>query len=404
MTSEFDVRRLVGDSPSRSLDDWHEAFAEDRSLPITSSRPIIGPLLVWFRRLLRPLVRLPLNDLLERERVFNLIVIERLRQIDALREELDAVEHRVSSLEASYRDGLEEVMRYSDALYSRVDVKLENYAETTREHLRLVRGLQSGPEDAEPVGKQDHLPVSTSATTERVRSVLRDADYLWFENQQRGSEQVIADRARQYLDCVTEGRLLDLGCGRGEALAVFQGAGLEVRGVDSNLAMVSECRDRGFDVEHGDLLETLDAQPPASLHAVTCFHVIEHLPAEVQVRMLELAERVLVPGGVLIIETPNPESLRMSARDFWIDPTHLRPVHPTGLVTMLQQVGFDDLETRRAQPFESSERLPQIELDGLADDGLRSLADRVNRLRDHLDDLLHGQRDFAVVARKRSSP
>lgn len=399
MTSEFDADRLVGDVPSRSLDDWHQAFAEDRGLPITSSRPIIGPLLVLFRRLLRPLVRLPLNDLLERERVFNLIVIERLRQIDALREELTAVEHRVASLEASYRDGLEEVMRYSDALYSRVDVKLEGYAHSTREHLRLLRAMESAEDGALAKGGDD--PAPEAGVDHNVVDLLRDADYLAFENEQRGAEELIADRARQYLDCLPpSGRLLDLGCGRGEALAVFREAGLEVRGVDSNRAMVAECRERGFEVALQDLLDALRSQRSGSLDVITCFHVIEHLPVDVQVQMLELAERALAPGGVLIVETPNPESLRVGARDFWIDATHLRPVHPTGLLMMLQQVGFRDVEIRRTQPFEASERLPEIASSDLEGDAVVRLADRVNRLRDRLDQLLFGSRDFAAVAHK----
>ena len=392
MTSEFDVDRLVGDAPSRSLEDWQQAFAEDRGLPITSSRPIIGPLLVLFRRILRPLVRLPINDLLERERVFNLIVIEKLRQIDDLRVHLEAVEQRVASLEACYREGLEEVMRYSDALYSRVDVKLESHAHATREQLRLLRGLESG------VGASQTDPAD--GQPQAVAAVLRDADYLAFENEQRGTAQLIADRARQYLDVLNGGRLFDLGCGRGEALAVFQSAGMDVSGVDSNRAMVSACRERGFDVLHGDLLAALEERGAEALDAVTCFHVIEHLPASMQVAMLELAERALAPGGVLIIETPNPESLRMSARDFWIDPTHLRPVHPSGLVTMLQQAGFEDLEVRRMQPYVDAERLPEIDASVLEAGPVRELADGVNRLRDRLDDLLHGQRDFAVIARK----
>jgi O-antigen chain-terminating methyltransferase len=35
-----------------------------------------------------------------------------------------------------------------------------------------------------------------------------------------------------------------------------------------------------------------------------------------------------MPGGLLILETPNPENLVVGACTFWYDPTHIRPLPP----------------------------------------------------------------------------
>jgi hypothetical protein len=104
-------------------------------------------------------------------------------------------------------------------------------------------------------------------------------------------------------------------------------------------------------------------------------------------------------GGLLILETPNPLSVVVAARNFWIDPTHLRPVHPESLRQLARQQGFDPVEVVELRPFPAAERLPEIPLGEVPTD-LQPFADRLNRLRDRLDDLLYGHQDFGLIARK----
>jgi O-antigen chain-terminating methyltransferase len=89
----------------------------------------------------------------------------------------------------------------------------------------------------------------------------------------------------------------------------------------------------------------------------------------------------------------------VAARNFWLDPTHLRPIHPDALESLCSRAGFASVERWDLQPFAADARLPEIPLDSVAEEQ-RPLADRVNRLRDHLDDLLYGFQDYAIVARK----
>ena len=67
-------------------------------------------------------------------------------------------------------------------------------------------------------------------------------------------------------------------------------------------------------------------------------------------------------GGVLILETPSPLSVVMSARNFWVDPTHKRPVHPASLEVTFREAGFEPVHRIDLHPFPDEERLPEIDI------------------------------------------
>jgi O-antigen chain-terminating methyltransferase len=126
-------------------------------------------------------------------------------------------------------------------------------------------------------------------------------------------------------------------------------------------------------------------------------HVVEHLAPEALNRLVRLSWRALQPGGVLIIETPSPLSIVVAARNFWLDPTHVRPVHPETLELFCEQSGFDPVVRLLLRPFDDRVRLPEIAVDALTGE-LAEVAHQVNLLRDGLDDLLYGHQDYGVVA------
>jgi hypothetical protein len=49
---------------------------------------------------------------------------------------------------------------------------------------------------------------------------------------------------------------------------------------------------------------------------------------------------VLQPGGLLIMETPNPENLVVGANTFYLDPSHERPIPPPLLAFAAEHAGF----------------------------------------------------------------
>lgn len=375
--------------PTRDLSDWRWLWSGDQPFPIRSHRGLLGRLVVGFKRILRPLVRLPQNDLWERQRIFNLILLEHLERLEIARAEH---QRRIEYQEALDATGLHEIMRHNDALFARADQKLDRYRRETRDLLGSLGGALAAVKAA-PQG----------APAETVARAHEEHGYLELERRYRGTEEEILERIAAYRpffkDLPAGSSVLDLGCGRGEALALLRDWGFAGRGVDSSARMVELCHNRGLQAEVGDLFAVLAAAEEGSLGGVVSFHVIEHLPPDALDRLVRLAWRALRPGGVLILETPNPLSVVVAARNFWLDPTHVRPVHPESLKLMYELAGFDPIERLDLRPFAAADRLPEIDLAKLPAEQ-RPLADQVNRLRDRLDDLLFGCQDFGMVGRK----
>lgn len=386
--------RFRGD-PTRDLTDWAWLWTEDHSFSRHTHRGgLRGRLVSFFKRLFRPFARVPVADLWDRQRIFNLVLIEVLeRRTAEIHHALEGHAGLLEVLDRRTTEAMAEVMRHNDALFARVDQKLDRYRRESRELWHRLGALIAAGQIAEGSSPTE----SGNDTVASPAETQREQAYMALEERYRGREDDIADRLAIYLPYLEgKGEILDLGCGRGESLEVFTGAGLRARGVDSSAEMVARCREKGLRADEGDLFECLGAVDEGSLGAVVSFHVIEHLPVGAVDRLVRLAWRALEPGGVLILETPSPLALTMSARDFWIDPTHTRPVHPASLEVLFKEAGFEPVERLDLHPFPEDDHLPELDLSRLNGDQ-KELAHQVNRLRDILDDLLFGARDFALV-------
>ncbi|WP_299313373.1 class I SAM-dependent methyltransferase [uncultured Halomonas sp.] len=213
-----------------------------------------------------------------------------------------------------------------------------------------------------------------------------DDYYLAFEAIFRGDEAQVRENLQRYLPQLQQARAcgeraLDLGCGRGEWLQMLEEHGFKAHGVDLNATMAAHCRAQGLEVVEDDLLEVLKAQPDGSHALISAFHIAEHLPFDVLYATVAEAGRVLAPGGVLIIETPNPENVLVGSHTFYHDPTHRNPLTPTSLSFLLEFHGFRGLEVLRFNPYPESAKVP----------GSDPLTERVNG---HLC----GPQDYALVA------
>lgn len=394
------VESFAGDRPTRSLEEWRRLWAEDLAFPIRSHRGgLLGRLVKTVKRFLRPIVKTPQADLWDRQRVFNMILLD---QIIGQRHE-----HRIGDLEHFVPRALDDVLHHNDALFSRVDQSLDRQRREVSSllaalgsALAVVETAQGGTATGSAEGSG-----GKAGAHELVR--MRDEQaYVELERRFRGTEEEIRERIAHYVpvlqDAAEHGAVLDLGCGRGESLAALADAGVPARGVDASAAMVARCLERGFVADEGDLFERLAGVAEGTLGGVVSFHVIEHLPPESLDRLVRLAYRGLAPGGALILETPNPLSVLVAARSFWLDPTHRRPVHPDSLELSVRLAGFDPVERLELRPFGADERLPELDLSSLPEEQ-QPLADRINRLRDRLDELLFGYQDYALVARKPKS-
>lgn len=388
--------------PTRDLEHWAWLWTGDHAFPLRSHRGLFGRFLVLAKSLLRPFLKGATADLWDRQRIFNLILLETVAReregLAHLRDRHDAVERAhqgaieaharlIEQLDRRVAQSTTDVMAHNDALFARVDQKLDRYRREARDLWHRLGALIAAADTETPAAGQ--------------RRVQQEQEYFELERRYRGSEEEIAGRVSAYLPHLEglPGEVLDLGCGRGEALAVLARHGVAARGIDASGEMVTHCREQGLRAEQADLFAYLAEVGEESLGGVVSFHVVEHLPAPSLERVVRLAWRALRPGGALILETPSPLSLVMAARNFWIDPTHARPVHPASLEVTFREAGFEPVRRIDLHPFPDDERLPEIDLATLPEEQ-KALADHVNRLRDLLDDLLFGYRDFGMVGVK----
>jgi O-antigen chain-terminating methyltransferase len=311
---------------------------------------------------------------------------------------IEPVEKRANSIEDALRDVTGEIGRLRDEVFpasvARSDALLERLAEELEEVASLTeRSLRGEP-----------LPVSGAAPIDegRLAEALAEVQPLLLESF-RGSEQEIQHRLDRYLsDLRQAGPILDLGCGRGELLLLLREAGIEATGVENDAALAEAARRRGLKIIEDGALEALKSQESESWGAVTAIHLFEHLqPVELATTLVE-ARRALRPGGLLIAECPNPHTLRVGASLYWQDPTHQRPLLPETLELMLRAAGFEVDRRELMHPFPADQLLADDEggTGAVTDPEISMLAERVDRLRDRLDEILHGPRDFAVWAVK----
>lgn len=176
----------------------------------------------------------------------------------------------------------------------------------------------------------------------------RDNDfYSKLEKRFRGTRELILSRANDYsafINAIKSSSLpaisLDLGCGRGEFVEFLSQHGFDAKGIDIDEGMLAEARQQGLNVEHTDALEFLEQCDNDTFSLISAIHVVEHISFDDLVQLSREACRALVPGGILILETPNPENLAVGTHTFYLDPTHQTPIPPTLLEFVTNYAGF----------------------------------------------------------------
>lgn len=187
---------------------------------------------------------------------------------------------------------------------------------------------------------------------------LLDGFYASFEDQFRGERQEVRRRLQVYVPILKEARItcdvVDIGCGRGEWLELLESEGIKAQGVDRNRIFVEECRRAGLTVIEADALTHLRNLPSESLNALTSFHLVEHLRFEALINLLDEMVRILRHGGLLILETPNPENLLVGGCNFYADPTHRRPIPSQTLQFLLESRGLHDIKILKLRPWDEA--------------------------------------------------
>jgi 2-polyprenyl-3-methyl-5-hydroxy-6-metoxy-1,4-benzoquinol methylase len=212
-----------------------------------------------------------------------------------------------------------------------------------------------------------------------------------FESAFRGTREDLSSRYSELAErFVGHGPVLDIGCGRGEFIELLVKAGVEARGIELDPELVAEGRAMGLDVEIGDAITSLATAADASLGGIVLIQVVEHLSPQSVVDLVAIAFNKLAPGGLMVVETVNPQSLYTYAHSFYIDPTHDNPVHPAYLHFLFDQAGYSSVELDWRSPPPSDDILQ-------VDEGASEVqAANVRRL----NQLLFAPQDYALLARR----
>jgi O-antigen chain-terminating methyltransferase len=305
-----------------------------------------------------------------------------------------AFQHQVTLMEASHRDLMAghntnfhaAMERHGTEIQKRLWADLEKMRmevdRTTHMELRLIRRrLQI----AEAAGTAMTPPAGTTAQgaggTSRESAPLA-FDYGKFAERFRGSEEYVKSGQRFYLPYFEGCRnVLDIGCGRGEFLEMMRDASIPARGIDVGAESVAACKLKGLDAEIADVFPYLASVEEGTLDGIFCSQVVEHLPPVRLPELIRLCVERLARGGVISIETPNPECLAIFGTHFYLDPTHTRPVPHPLLMFYLQEYGVGQMELCRLSPA----------VETMA--ALRSLPDDFRTA-------FFGSLDYAVIGRK----
>lgn len=311
---------------------------------------------------------------------------------------VDIMATELSEAMQAYRAELEkrhhEIVNHLSAHDSMIDAVKKGDAQTRRSGLEVQRQLMKLLDSTDKPAKPAIVDQGVGIVG-KGDQVLAPA-YVDFEDTYRGTHDDIKARVSEYLKTFAEhgvqpdsGFVIDLGCGRGEWLEVLEENGFTCLGVDLNPVMLEELRGRGFDVVESDALEYLRGLEPNSVAAITSMHLVEHVPHNVLIRMLDECLRVLKPNGILILETPNPENLTVGACWFYLDPTHRNPIPPGLLQWTVSARGFEQANIERLSAHRMLPDLPPV-----ADDVPASV--QINRIISWFT----APPDYAVIAYK----
>jgi O-antigen chain-terminating methyltransferase len=337
-----------------------------------------------------------------------------LRVVDEQEHALRVLEHRLNALTTSSAESLEEEVarrqqQFKDRtkeieelrfVYNKYRTQVElTEKDLKREMEHLFRKYQEVKTELvyqsqrlgslEDGGSISSPPTATAKEPAAPRNRAYDSFFASFDEHFRGDRDAVKQRLRSYLPLIRESGagteaapILDLACGRGEWLELLNDEKLQARGLDVNGVLVSQCRERGLEVAQADLLQYLSEVKEGSLGALTAFHIVEHLPVEDLLLLLDQTLRALRPGGLLLVETPNPQNVLVGSCNFYFDPTHRHPLPPPVLKFLIESRGFIAGETIKLNPSDDKPLAGDSEL--------------VRRFNQYF----YGPMDYAIVASK----
>jgi SAM-dependent methyltransferase len=290
-----------------------------------------------------------------------------------------------------FADGVRATLRLLVDAYGDPDEHIGDLVAQLDAVWERLASWERGPADAHAAVGDLRRRVEALEAAEQARQFHPTYRAAEFEAAFRGSDADLKDRYADLAEMLDGyGPVLDIGCGRGELLELLAARGTEASGVEIDADLAGEGHARGLSIVVDDGIAHLGALPDGSLGAVVLVQVVEHLTPQDVIDLVAIARDKVRAGGMLVMETVNPQSLYTFAHAFYLDPTHHHPVHPAYLEFVVRQSGWPAVRIDWRSPPPEHERL--------APDPAASAAAAANIER--LNGLLFGPQDYALVAFK----
>ncbi len=322
---------------------------------------------------------------------------EIIKRLESIESRIDAVCSRssesVETVEALRKDleSAETNLRNNNSAIDRLSADSE--------FLKLkLAGIEKNVRRNAPAAHNppQEVPIQTAPSVSSAAPVESDyesIDYFDFENHFRGSIEGIKKAQAFYLPYFkNSNKVIDIGCGRGEFLSLMKDNGINACGVDIYEPYVDYCNMKGFSAFCGDGSEFLANQD--DVDGIFVGQVVEHLKTHEIIRLCNTAYEKLPDGGIIVIETPNPTSLAIYTNAFYIDPSHIKPVHPLTMKYYLEKSGFRKIDIIFTESSRPDFEIPELKCSGGEN------TEEFNKAMKKVSELLYGSQDYAVIARK----
>ncbi|MCB9029699.1 MAG: methyltransferase domain-containing protein [Deltaproteobacteria bacterium] len=421
--SDRKAGELLHSEELRYLNQHHtyslESYRPDK---ITSHRKFLGKFIVKLKRkMLSFLWENLLKDYFQAEKEFQSNLVKYLNDSSKYIDSRDAFIFwdLIKKVDTDVNRALERIERINDEqtgtlvsterrVINSVNHALEQLTKLDTEYRATaaqVETLESVSRGLERILSKVTRPsdqVSLPSNSEKKEQTSSDIDYtyLMLENRYRGSEQSIKDRMSVYLPYFKNcnASVVEIGPGRGELQTLFVENQIPSYGVEMDQAMVEACKEKGLDVRLGDGIEHIVSAEEDSLGGVIACQVIEHLTQDQLVNLAKACLRAVKPGGKIIFETINTESMVALARNYFRDPTHVFPLHPETMRFFLELCGLKVLEVKKLSPYSDEAVLQELPVEEYMTPRWAYAIETLNRNIRRLNELLYGYQDYCIVA------
>ncbi len=414
---------------------------------IVSHRRFLGPLIVFLKKALRKIMKPYTNMILHQQAEFNAQLIPFLNSMNSVYPKIhgmfakthEAMEKQYLELvNSSHKlaNNFNELARSSNKKIGELEKKYDKFAfdlNAVKEVLSDLSNLKANREQLDQQYQkfsqmtqtlerenilQKHrlermlnkmeakyeIPEGDIASLVKEKEHFMDHSYFAFESRFRGSEEEIKKRQEVYVELFKDAKnVLDIGCGRGELLELFRNNSVKATGIDLNEEMILLCQEKKLDVKQIDAINHLNNTQDNSLGGIIASHLIEHLRPDLLIELIKLCWAKLEIGACLVFETPNPESVVVSATSFHLDISHIKPIHPEAIKFTLESLGFMDLQIKYLSPFPEGMKLQLIDdLGRTVYAPGNEMAQVINTNTERLNNLLFGYQDYFVMGKKGS--